>query len=302
MEWMVAPSYANATILKVDEEMRKALIEQTCDRCGGAGYYALGTHNGMPVLSPHDGGVCYECGGSGKIRKMVKAYTAEEYNKYVQAQTRAKERKEEKRAAEAAKREAESETNKRAWLAENGFDPENPQVYMVDGGNTYAIKDELKECGCRFDKVLGWYSASSLENLPEDFYEVVVAWDDVFEWNAQRCRASVKYKAVEVVKRAKEAARPESLSEYVGEIKERLRDISVVYESRHTFEGFYGTSTVYTFKLDENVLTWFTSGKGVPAGIEIGDFVLLTGTVKEHKEYNGVKQTILSRCVIKKEG
>ena len=119
MEWMVAPSYANATILKVDEEMRKALIEQTCDRCGGAGYYALGTHNGMPVLSPHDGGVCYECGGSGKIRKMVKAYTAEEYNKYVQAQTRAKERKEEKRAAEAAKREAESETNKRAWLAEN---------------------------------------------------------------------------------------------------------------------------------------------------------------------------------------
>jgi hypothetical protein len=33
----------------------------------------------------------------------------------------------------------------------------------------------------------------------------------------------------------------------------------------------------------------------------VGDEIFLTGTVKEHKIYKGVKQTILSRCIIKKE-
>ena len=40
MTWMVAPSYANATIVKVNEDERKALIKETCDKCGGSGNYA----------------------------------------------------------------------------------------------------------------------------------------------------------------------------------------------------------------------------------------------------------------------
>jgi hypothetical protein len=35
--------------------------------------------------------------------------------------------------------------------------------------------------------------------------------------------------------------------------------------------------------------------------VEIGDHILLTGTVKEHSEYKGVKQTKMSRCILKKE-
>ena len=37
MEYRVAPSYANATIVNIDEVEKKALIEMPCDRCGGAG-------------------------------------------------------------------------------------------------------------------------------------------------------------------------------------------------------------------------------------------------------------------------
>jgi hypothetical protein len=48
--------------------------------------------------------------------------------------------------------------------------------------------------------------------------------------------------------------------------------------------------------MGENVITWFCSGAGLDDDIEIGDTLLLTGTVKKHQVYNGVKQTVLNRC------
>lgn len=57
-----------AKLIKIDKNGSKhyeGLV--TCDRCGGAGYYALGTHNGRPVLSPYDGGMCWKCHGKGKV-------------------------------------------------------------------------------------------------------------------------------------------------------------------------------------------------------------------------------------------
>lgn len=57
-----------AKLIKIDRNGSKHYEGMvTCDRCGGRGYYAIGTHNGQPVLSPHDGGVCWECGGKGKV-------------------------------------------------------------------------------------------------------------------------------------------------------------------------------------------------------------------------------------------
>ena len=87
MTWMVAPSYAHATIVKVDENERKALVKETCGKCGGTGFYA-------PF------GTCYRCEGAGYLSKWVKAYTPEEYDKYIANQERAKVRKAEKIAAE----------------------------------------------------------------------------------------------------------------------------------------------------------------------------------------------------------
>ena len=76
MTWMVAPSYAHATIVKVDENERKALVKETCGKCGGTGFYA-------PF------GTCYRCEGAGYLSKWVKAYTPEEYDKYIANQERA---------------------------------------------------------------------------------------------------------------------------------------------------------------------------------------------------------------------
>lgn len=90
-------------------------------------------------------------------------------------------------------------------------------------------------------------------------------------------------------------------SRYVGEIGERIT-LEAVYEftawfERKSFAG-YGTETVYiiNFRAGDDKLIWMTT-KGAPQ-LNEGDKIRLVGTVKEHKEYKGEKQTSLTRCRI----
>ena len=78
----------------------------TCDRCGGMGYYAMGTHNGQPVLSPLDGGICWKCGGAGKVETVIKEYTPEHRAKLEAAAEKRKAKKLAQAEAERAEREA----------------------------------------------------------------------------------------------------------------------------------------------------------------------------------------------------
>ena len=99
-----------ATLIKVDKNGTKywqGLVK--CDRCGGEGYYIIGVNNGRPVLSPVDNGVCFKCGGRGKVEGSWKEYTPEHEAKLeAQRQKRA-----EKRAQEEAQRLAEEAEAKR---------------------------------------------------------------------------------------------------------------------------------------------------------------------------------------------
>ena len=292
MEWKVAPSYSNYTIVSVDEDAKKAIVESQCDRCGGSGMYII------PRVFQ---GTCFACNGAGTIRKRVRAYTPDEYEKYLANQARAKERKAEQRAAEVAKLQEESETNLRIALEEAGYEVECPQIFVVIGENTYAVKDELKELGCKYKPEFGWYCTHAVD-VPVNYGMVGIPFDQVCEWNPVAKKIFIKDGAKEIADAAKNEAAPKSNSEFIGDIKQRLRDMEVVYTNCRTIESYYGVSLVYTFKLGDNVLTWFCSGKGIDPDIEIGETVLLTGTVKDHKEYNGVKQTYLNRCIVKREG
>lgn len=291
MEWKVAPSYENYRIVSVDEDAKKAVVEGQCDRCGGSGMYII------PRVFQ---GTCFTCNGAGIIRKRVKAYTPDEYEKYLANQARAKERKAEQRAAEIAKLQEDSEANLRIALEEEGYDVECPQIFVVIGENTYAVKEELKELGCKYKPEFGWYCTHPVD-IPVNYGMVGIPFDEVCQWNPLTKKISIKENAKEVADAAKAETMPKSNSEFIGEIKQRLRDIKAVYTNCRTVEGFYGVSLCYTFKVGENVLTWFCSGKGIDPEIEIGETVLLTGTVKDHKEYNGVKQTLINRCIVKRE-
>lgn len=292
MEYRVAPSYENYHIVSVDEDAKKAIVEKQCDRCGGSGMY---------IIPRAFQGTCFACGGAGIIRKRVKAYTPDEYEKYLASQTRAKERKEEQREAKIAQLMADSEANFRIALEEAGYDVNLPQIWLVTGENTYAVKDKLKELGYKYKPEFGWY-CTHLVDIPVNYGIVGIPFDEVCQWNPLTKKISVKENAKEIADAAKAEAMPKSNSEFIGEVKQRLRDLHVILTGCRTIETYYGISLVYTFKMGDNILTWFCSGKGIDPDIEVGEAVLLTGTVKDHKIYNGVKQTYLNRCVVKREG
>ena len=296
---MVAPSYKYANIVKIDEETHKALIEEKCDRCGGTGIMAARVENGRIIPVPVDGGICYKCNGEKKVTKWVKAYTEKEYERYMKTQERAKERKKEKEEARLQALRDNSEENKKEILAKWGFDVENPMVWIVTGENTYNIKDELKNLGCKFNPALGWW-ATQAKDVPTNYGMVSIPFDDVYEWLPMVKRIELKENAKEVAAAARISAMPESKSEWVGSEKERLRSLNVVLTGAHECESMYGISTLYTFDSNGNEIIWFTTSTPKITMV-VGEKYLLTGTVKKHSNYNGIKQTSLSRCIVKEK-
>lgn len=85
-------------------------------------------------------------------------------------------------------------------------------------------------------------------------------------------------------------------SEYVGEVGER-NEYNLTFDRLVAYEGFYGVGYMYFFKDGEgNVFLWGTNKE---LEFEKGENVLIVGTIKEHKEFRDVKQTVITRCKIK---
>lgn len=82
-------------------------------------------------------------------------------------------------------------------------------------------------------------------------------------------------------------------SQYVGEVGQRLTISLSSFACVSSFDTMYGTTWLYKMTdNDGNVYTWFASNP-VPDDDKVTSIV---GTVKKHEEYNGVRQTILTRC------
>lgn len=105
-------------------------------------------------------------------------------------------------------------------------------------------------------------------------------------------------------------------NEYVGEIKKRYTmDLTLIKST--SFEGYYGTTWVYTFlDSDNHCFVWFASNRltvevevaETPAAfattenvaVEVNQTVKVKATVKDHNEYKGVKQTVVTRVAVQK--
>lgn len=87
---------------------------------------------------------------------------------------------------------------------------------------------------------------------------------------------------------------------YFGELKERLRDIKAtvtyVYGYYNYFGGVERPATIVTFTTDEGYVLCWKASKDVD--VEVGQRVLVTGTVKGFDEFRGVRQTGLTRAIV----
>ena len=78
-------------------------------------------------------------------------------------------------------------------------------------------------------------------------------------------------------------------------VKDRIKLKVVITEIKERNTA-YGVTRILTFKIGNDIaVSFYTGRKELP---EIGTEFSLTGTVKCHKEFNGINQTILNRISI----
>lgn len=258
-------------------------VKCTCDRCV-KGVYVCRVENNQPVPHLAYGGVCLKCGGTGYLTKEVRLYTAKEFKTKEKAAARAKEKK----AAELeAKMKAEFATKKAEWMEKNGFNAEG--VTYIITGDSYSIKEELKEAGWKFDSVLLWHKAD-----PADYEDRVIKISDeeIIEYSAWG-EGHFKTEAKNYITQKMLPAEDLDLT-FVGEVGDKLKQITVTLTKKNSFCGRFGLTNILEFRDEnKNYLVWFTSTE---PKFEIGDKISLSGTIKEHKKYKEIPQTIVTRC------
>lgn len=266
---------------RTDRNGTRYFVDYTCGRCGGRG-----GREGWPDFT------CYECGGSGIGKgEIIKVYTPEYAVKLAA-----------RREANARKREAErleraiNERGER--LTKIGFGKED-EIYVIYRavGNTYPIKDELKALGCKYSPVVGWYASHALEGYETQRLEEadVLREGPYVEWKSKE---EVEGIFVENIRKAEESS-----STFYGEIGERV-DLNLHIDRVFMSEfrrnaGWYGTTVRYMYLMHDeagNVFKWSTS-----CFYEEGKDVHFRATIKDHTEYKGIAQTVLTRCAQVKE-
>ena len=269
--------------VRTDKNGTKIYHDYTCPRCGGLGGGDQWAYTGY---------TCYECGGTGESHKpqIIKKYTPE-YEAKLEAQ-RAK--RAEKKRLEAI---AEFKSNLPKLIMDKGFN-EDGKVYVAVG-DTYSIKDHLREAGAKWKPALNsWIFTEA----PIEFTTIELTAEeclDFFEESGWVNWKSLNFKDLIQSKLPKEDV---VVSEYVGAIGDKL-DAQVTFiryfsYERNAYRG-WGTELVRIYKFldaNGNILIWNTTAW---LEVEEGKQYQLTGSIAEHKEYAGDKQTILKRCKVK---
>lgn len=266
--------HENLTPYKIDKNGTQYFASNVCRKCGGKGYLFGYEHI--------DGARCWRCGATGREDKLYtwKRYTPEYAQKLA-----------DKRRAKMLAKAPEENLKK---FEEYGFS-ECGKAHIVLG-DTFAIKDALKEAGAKFNHSLGWHFAQQNDRF--DSFEIDIS--DVAEKNDLGVWQMLPYaECFQIIKQMKEAHAPRSESEYIGNVGETI-SIKAKLVSIHTYKThftYYGeTNYIYKFT-DENgnSLVWKTSSF---QEIEEGETYEIKGKIKAHNEYNGDKQTELTRCKI----
>lgn len=93
-------------------------------------------------------------------------------------------------------------------------------------------------------------------------------------------------------------------SKFFGNEGDRIEEKAIYkFSAWYLTKDFYGfgeqTNYIHNFKIGDNTVVWKTTK---PLGLEKESKVILRGTIKDHNEYKGEKQTILTRCKVTAEG
>lgn len=268
-------------LIKVDRNNTHYYTDTRCPKCGGKGW--------IPGYGHVEGGVCFMCGGSGRSPHSVIVRTHEYNQKLINARL-------EKARKTAGERNAK-------WLKSWGFS-EKGEAWIVMG-KTYEIKDQLKAAGATYRDTFGWH----FDHPVEGFSTIRISIDDIMYVNSDdeaetlahyEINGSLTWNLFEIEQYLKERKAQWEVdhapkTEWYGSIKDKV-DLKVKLIRRGSYDTMYGTTYVYTFEdAQGHQLVWKT---GTWLEQESGAEMTLKGTVKDHSEYKGIKQTELTRCKV----
>ena len=278
--------FEHLTLDRVDRNGTHYYTDCKCPKCGGTGNIYYYAHV--------EGGVCFLCGGSGVHPTQVIVRRAE-YQRELDAKRLERARK----AAPAVNA---------AFLEREGFSKDG-KTYIVLG-DTYAIREDLKAAGAKFSYNLGWHFPEPNPNYAtrEITKDTIVFQNDeetvtvlrelpngMLDWPYD------VYYLQEYVKRLQEEYKASLMPEtkFFGELGQKV-ELTLALDRRSFFDTQWGSTAIYAFTDAEgHHFIWKTaSWPDALTKVNEGDSIVLKGTIKEHNEYKGCKQTVLTRCKI----
>jgi hypothetical protein len=178
------------------------------------------------------------------------------------------------------------------WLKTNGFNTFGVTYLVL--GNSYPIKQNLKDEGFKFSPLLRWHGPECKYLLPPTCFYKELKYEEIFLWSDTEQTTFMKEGSRDILENIFNP-KEESTSNYVGEIGERFYNLPVVVKNIRGFDSDFGYKYVYTF-IDNNgnLFSWCTT---VQIAAAAGSSGMLSGTIKNHTEYKDVKTTQLSRCI-----
>lgn len=150
------------------------------------------------------------------------------------------------------------------------------------------------------NETIDWVAAKRGDETLNDYFfnlTVVLGGESIDVRGMGLAASAVSVYLREIGRQAEAAirAKAQANSVHVGEVGKRS-DFDVTVTGVISKDGQWGTTHITKMLTKEgNVLTWFASS-GSP--LEVGQSFRITGTVKDHGEFQGVKQTIVSRCTV----
>lgn len=250
-------------------------VKTPCPRCGGTGSFSY---------NPKNGTTCFGCGGNGSQYKEVRWYTDKE--------RAVLDRAAEKRLAVKA---AKKEERRVKFAARNAFGFGELGYITLFRGDANVINDwahETTPCRARFNTYFGWFCPSTLEivNLPETVETVKLTWNEVRD--PEDAEDLFMRDEDEVRKYVHTLLYGESKSTFQGVVGEWM-ERTIVVKKNIKMENRYGGSNFHVMEdSDGNVYVWSTSSKS----LEVDQEYKLRMKVKEHKDYEGVQQTVVYYC------
>ena len=177
--------------------------------------------------------------------------------------------------------------------------PKSPKLVMgfyndfitIFKGNTYEVKDWLKEHEAKYNKTMGWYIPGDKlvpDVFPTGIEPITLRWEQISDGEQPKSDSEIKAVIDSLIYDKDEN------SQYVGDIGEKITRY-VTCERVINLMGYYGPSTMFTFYDDEgNVFVWTTTSE--KQEIEENGAYIISGRVKDHRMYKNCCQTVLTRC------